>query len=137
MASYRDLMVWQRAHENLLDILHLVDDFPNTRVAWEIERQLVRSAGSIGANIAEGQGRHRFGRRMNDRQNFFEIAYGSATETDNWLQVIADVGWVDRDRIRVLQARNEEVMRMLYVFVVRSGAERDAPAQTSDLKAHA
>ncbi|MDP3770955.1 MAG: four helix bundle protein [bacterium] len=121
MASYRELVVWQKAHQNFLDIIRALDGLPNSRVAWEIERQLVRSAGSIGANIAEGHGRQRCGRRTADARNFYEIAYGSSAETDNWLQVVADLRWIDSSRVVGLQQKNEEVMRMLYALIERSG----------------
>ncbi len=135
MGSYRELIVWQQAHQNLLDILEVVERFPQRRAAWEIERQLVRSASSIGANIAEGQGRQRFGRRVADCRSFYEIAYGSATETDNWLQVVTDLHWADDEMIKGIRKRNDEIMRMLYALIDRQSTALNI-AHDSRLSTH-
>lgn len=45
--------------------------------------QLVRSADSIGANIAEGFGRH----HKKDREKFYFNARGSVYETVHWVKV--------------------------------------------------
>jgi four helix bundle protein len=49
-----------------------------------IADQLIRSASSVPANLAEGHGR--FGR---DRQHYWRIAYGSAKEVDSHLRLLA------------------------------------------------
>jgi four helix bundle protein len=55
-----------------------------------IADQLIRSASSVPANLAEGHGRS--GR---DRQHFWRIAYASAKETDSHLRLLAHAGVVD------------------------------------------
>jgi len=52
--------------------------------------QVVRSASSLAANLAEGHGRS--GR---DRMHHWRIAYGSAKEVDAHLQLLARAGAVD------------------------------------------
>jgi len=52
--------------------------------------QIVRSASSVPANLAEGNGRA--GR---DRLHHWRIAYGSAKEVDVHLQLLLQVGAVD------------------------------------------
>ncbi|MEI8289376.1 MAG: four helix bundle protein [Verrucomicrobiota bacterium] len=47
-----------------------------------VGRQIVRSADSIGANIAEGTGRHNF----QDNRRFVKIARGSLSETQHFLR---------------------------------------------------
>ena len=48
-----------------------------------IGKQIVRSADSIGANIAEGNGRY----NIKDNQRFIKIARGSLYETIHWLRL--------------------------------------------------
>jgi four helix bundle protein len=55
-----------------------------------IADQLIRSASSVPANLAEGHGRS--GR---DRQHFWRIAYASAKETDSHLRLLAHARVVD------------------------------------------
>lgn len=54
--------------------------FQKDRRAWGISDQVVRSVGSISANIAEGYSRG--GGR--DRARFYEYALGSARESRDW-----------------------------------------------------
>ncbi len=46
-------------------------------------KQIVRSADSVGANIAEGHGRY----NCQDNQRFVRIARGSLNETRHWLRL--------------------------------------------------
>ena len=55
-----------------------------------IADQVIRSASSVPANIAEGHGR--FGR---DRSNHWRIAYASAKEVDSHLRLLAAAGAVN------------------------------------------
>lgn len=117
MQRYQQLKVWRKAHENFLQILTLDGILPKRQVAWTVFKQLIRAASSIGANIAEGHGRQLPQSRHKDYLNFLEIALGSANETDYWLIVIRDAGLVPAQSIEPLIARNEEVLRMLYVLI--------------------
>ena len=56
-----------------------------------IADQVIRSASSVPANIAEGHGR--FGR---DRLNHWRIAYASAKEVDSHLMLLAHAGAISR-----------------------------------------
>ena len=55
-----------------------------------IADQVIRSASSVPANLAEGHGR--FGR---DRQHHWRIAYASAKEVDSHLRLLAAAGAVN------------------------------------------
>ncbi|NET06943.1 MAG: four helix bundle protein [Merismopedia sp. SIO2A8] len=48
-----------------------------------VGKQIVRSADSVGANIAEGNGRY----NIRDNQRFIKIAKGSLYETIHWLRL--------------------------------------------------
>ncbi len=53
MNSYKDLIVWQKAIELVVDIYTLTDQFPKSEL-YGLTSQMRRAAVSIPANIAEG-----------------------------------------------------------------------------------
>ena len=65
--------------------------------------QVVRSASSVPANLAEGHGR--FGK---DRAYHWRVAYGSAKEVDTHIRLLAEARAIDRgDAARALQLFDE------------------------------
>ncbi|MEJ2190321.1 MAG: four helix bundle protein [Acidobacteriota bacterium] len=60
-----------------------------------IADQVIRSASSVPANLAEGHGRS--GR---DRLHFWRIAYASAKEVDSHLRLLVQAGVVDGAKAR-------------------------------------
>ena len=74
-----------------------------------IADQVIRSASSIPANLAEGHGRA--GR---DRQHFWRIAYGSAKEVDSHLRLLARAGVVDSAAVETVLATFDEVRAMTW-----------------------
>lgn len=77
MKDFRDLVVWQKAHDVALRVYQFTRPFP-TEERYGLTAQLRRSASSIGANIAEGCGRGSDA----DFRRFLHIAMGSASELE-------------------------------------------------------
>ena len=79
--NFENLKVYQLS-ENLADEIWAVviewDYFAKETVG----KQIVRSADSIGANIAEGDGRGTY----QENRRFMRIARGSLNETKHWLR---------------------------------------------------
>jgi len=81
MESFQQLRVYQLAEKISNEIWFIVkksDDFAKDTMG----KQIVRSADSVGANIAEGHGRYSY----QDNQHFVKIARGSLNETRHWLR---------------------------------------------------
>ena len=103
MASkFEDLVAYQLAAELADAVWPVVLGWPSL-ARWTVGKQLLRSADSVGANIAEATGR----RTSADRRYFFAVARGSALETKHWLLRAKarglDVPQVETDRlVRVL-----------------------------------
>jgi four helix bundle protein len=74
-----------------------------------IADQVIRSASSVPANLAEGHGRT--GR---DRLHFWRIAYASAKEVDSHLKLLAHAGAVNRTRIMRALSTFDEVRAMTW-----------------------
>jgi four helix bundle protein len=82
MGRYWDLVSYRLAVELAGELHRRVAFWPSFE-RWSIGLQLVRAAGSIGANIAEGDGRG----HPKDETRFLLIARGSLNETRHWLQL--------------------------------------------------
>ncbi|MDZ8050474.1 MAG: four helix bundle protein [Aulosira sp. ZfuVER01] len=78
---FQELQVYQLSEQ-------LADDIWKIVAGWHffakdtIGKQIVRSADSIGANIAEGFGRGSY----QENKRFIKIARGSLNETQHWLR---------------------------------------------------
>lgn len=77
--------------------------------AQEISRQIFRSASSVGANIAEGHGRH----QGTEYVHYLIIAQGSANETEHGLHTAQDCGLGPPEKIAKILSLNNEVVRMI------------------------
>ena len=78
-----------------------------------LRSQLLRSAASIPANIAEGCGKSTHA----ELARFAEIALGSATELDNHLPFARDARAISYERYDEIAPRVAELRRMLFAFV--------------------
>ena len=88
--SFKDLIVWQKAHQWVLEIYHFTNSFPSGE-QFGLTSQLRRAAISIPANIAEG-----FKRKGNpDKARFYNIAQGSIEECRYYL-ILAKGSWLGR-----------------------------------------
>ncbi|MEH2382250.1 MAG: four helix bundle protein [Nostoc sp.] len=78
---FQELQVYQLS-EKLADKIWKIVEGWNFFAKDTIGKQIIRSADSIGANIAEGLGRGSF----QDNRRFIKIARGSLNETQHWLR---------------------------------------------------
>jgi len=90
-------------------VIKVLATLPRDSAAQIIGRQLVASAASIGANVAEGHGRF----SLAAHRNHLSIAKGSACETDGWLDLLRRAGYVDADTEGKLHRDCVEIIRML------------------------
>ena len=107
--SFRNLILWQKAQALTLEVLRLTAAIPRGAAADVMVRQILRSASSIAANIAEGHGR--FTPRAH--LNHLSIAKGSACETDSWLDIMAKSGLIEGEAEQRLHQTCMELAAML------------------------
>ena len=93
----------------MVGVDRLIKLLSNTPQAREVSRQLFAAATSIGANIAEGHGRH-IGKEY---ERFLYYAQGSANEVDHWLHVMKDCRLGPPKLVDELIALNLEVLKLL------------------------
>ena len=106
--SYRDLKVWQKAMDLVVDCYNLTERFPRSET-YGLVSQLQRAVVSVPANIAEGQGRS----HTREYLNHLSIAYGSLMEAETHLQIAARLRYIDDVSLDVLLRKSEEIGRML------------------------
>ncbi|KKQ22026.1 MAG: S23 ribosomal protein [Candidatus Wolfebacteria bacterium GW2011_GWC1_37_10] len=81
--SYKDLIVWQKSKQLVLEIYSLSDNFPINE-KFGITSQINRAAISIPLNIVEGYRR----RGPKERKQFFTIAFGSGAEIEALIDIM-------------------------------------------------
>ena len=106
--SFRDLMVWQKAHAFVLAVYRLTESFPE-REKFGLSHQMRRAAVSIPANIAEGFGK----RSQAEKARLLNIAEGSLEECRYYLILTHDLGY---DQTDSLTAMLEETSRLLNAY---------------------
>jgi len=109
MRNFRELAVWQKAHEFTLEVYRVTTHFPNHE-RYGLTSQLQRAAASIGANLAEGCGRETDA----DFKRFVQIARGSACEAEYHLLLARDLGLLEDDVYQSLNTDVNEIKRMLF-----------------------
>ncbi len=112
--SFRDLIVWQKAHAFALAVYQCTGGFPPYEL-YGLTSQLRRAAASIPSNIVEG-----FRKRTKpDKLRFYNTAQASADECVYQLILAHDLHYTDTE---ALQADLEEVSRLLQGYI--NGLER-------------
>ncbi len=102
---FRDLIVWQKAHDFVLRTYRLTTAFPKCEI-YGLTSQLRRAAVSVAANIAEGFRR----RGRGDKIRFLNIAEASLEECKYYLILAQDLEYAD---IADLANAADEVGRLL------------------------
>jgi four helix bundle protein len=79
-----------------------------------IADQVIRSASSVAANLAEGHGRSR-----RDRLHFWRIAYASAKEVDSHLRLLEKAGAINGTKAERILDTFDEVRAMTWRLLNR------------------
>ena len=106
--TFKDLVVWQKAHGLVLAIYSLTASFPRSEI-YCLTNQIRRAAISIPANIAEGFRK----RGMSDKTRFFNVAQGSLEECRYYLILTQDLGYASTADADALL---EEVSKLLVAY---------------------
>lgn len=87
--DFTDLLVWQKAHEFVLEVYKITDKFPKEEL-YGLTSQLRRAAVSVPANIAEGFVK----KGIADKLRFYNIAEGSLHECRYYIILAIDLGFL-------------------------------------------
>lgn len=109
--SYRDLIVWQKSIDLVLEVYKLTDVFPKLET-YGLTSQIRRSAISIPSNIAEGFAR----KHRKEYLQFLYIAFGSGAELETQLFLAKKLHMATDEEFVKSEELLNEVMRMLNSF---------------------
>ncbi len=106
--TFRDLVVWRKAHEFVLAVYRFTAGLPKQET-YALCSQMRRAAVSIPANIAEGFRK----RGRADKVRFMNTAEGSLEESRYYLILAEDLGY---GKTETLMESLEEVSRLLNAY---------------------
>lgn len=125
MQDFRDLKVWQRAHEFVLAAYRVTSAFPDSE-RYGLTSQLRRAAVSVPGNIAEGSMRSSDA----DFARFLHVAIGSASEVDYYLLLARDLGYLNQRDYERLDTEIQEIRRMLNGLISKVSADAKLTAKS-------
>jgi four helix bundle protein len=114
--NYKELRVYQKAFELMMEIFRVVKNWPKEE-RYNLTDQILRSSRSVCSNIAEGWRRRKY---KNVFANQIDSAGGSATETQVWLDVALSCGYLNNKQYDEIYEGYNEVGRMLTAMFSKS-----------------
>ena len=110
--SFKDLVVWKKAHNLVLGIYKLTSLFPKAEI-YGLTSQMRRAAVSIPANIAE----ERYRGSKKDFTQFIRIAYSSGAELETHVEIAKRLPFGKTLSYTTVDSLLIEVMKMLNVMI--------------------
>jgi len=107
MQNFRNLAVWEKAHQFVLEVYRVTEHFPR-REMFGLTSQMRRASSSIAINLAEG-----CGRTQPEFARFVQIAFGSASEVEYELLLAHDLAFLGDELYKRTMSQVVEIKRML------------------------
>lgn len=117
--SYKDLIVWQKSKDLVVEVYRLTKVFPKSEL-YGLTSQMRRAALSIPSNIAEGYRR----RHLKEYLHFLSIANGSAAELETQVCVAKSLEDTEGLKYSAVDSLLLEVLKMLNVIISKLEAKR-------------
>jgi four helix bundle protein len=114
VASYRELIVWQKALRLVPLVYALAARLPREE-RYALSDQLRRAAISVPANIAEGQARQ----HRREFAQALSIARGSLAELDTLITVAISLGYVSEADVQPAREMALSVRQLLHRLIQR------------------
>jgi four helix bundle protein len=106
--TFKDLIVWQKAHQMMLKAYKYTENFPASE-KYGLTSDFRRAARSVPTNIVEGYKRKGY----KDALNFFNISDASLKEVEYHALVARDLSYLAEDKFMDLINLIAEVGRLL------------------------
>ena len=105
---WKDLIVWQKAHNLVIEIYKLTRSFPEDE-KYGLIQQVRRSAVSVSANIVEGKSR----KTKKEFSFFLHNSRGSLEETRYHIHLARDLGYITNKQYQAIEELSSEVSYLL------------------------
>ena len=115
-ASFRDLIIYQKAREISLTIFKLTKRFPKEE-AYSLTDQIRRSSRSIGAQIAEAWAKRRYEKHFVSKLTDSD---GEQQETQHWIKIALDCEYISQEEAEALLEKCAEIGRLLGGMIAKA-----------------
>jgi len=107
--GFRDLIVYQKAYKLALEIFKITKSFPKEE-KYSLTDQIRRSSRSVPANLSEAWAKRKYVKVF---INKLSDCLGEASETEVWLDMSFDLGYIDKSNHDILIDVCVEIEKML------------------------
>lgn len=108
MSSYKELLVWQKSIQLVVEVYKLTKIFPKEEI-YGLVSQMRRAAVSIPSNIAEGHDRN------SDKEfsQFLCISRGSLAELETQVIIAQKLGYINQEQMTHVLNSSYEIGKMI------------------------
>lgn len=106
--SYKDLIVWKKSIELVMEVYILTENFPKSEI-YGLTSQIRRAAVAIPSNIAEGQKRA----HQKEFLQFLYISYSSGAELETQIEICKKLPKLKNFDYSKVETLLNEIMKML------------------------
>jgi four helix bundle protein len=111
--SFKELIVYQKAHKLAMDIFNLTKKFPKEE-KYSLTDQIRRSSRSVSSCIAESWAKRLYIKAF---VNKLTDALGEEYETEDWLDYSLDCEYLTMDEYKRITSGYDEVRKMLISMI--------------------
>ncbi|MDP3763908.1 MAG: four helix bundle protein [bacterium] len=115
IGKFQDLDAWKEGHKLVIEVYRISKLFPKEET-FGLTSQLRRAVVSITSNIAEGFGRQSY----KDKNNFYQMAFGSIIEVRNQLLISRDVSYISNSDFQILDDQAVKVEKICRGLIKKS-----------------
>ncbi|MES2593518.1 MAG: four helix bundle protein [Bacteroidota bacterium] len=114
LVKQSESIVGRKSYHFALAIIELYKNLSIEKREFILSKQVLRSGTSIGANINEALS----GESKRDFVHKMSISLKEARETSYWLNLLSDIGFIEKEKSAVLTGNCEELIKMLTSIIL-------------------
>ena len=112
----KENVILKKSYDFALRIVKMYQHLSVDKKEFVLSKQVLRSGTSIGANVEEAIG----GISKADFKAKMSIAYKEARETDYWLRLLRDAGYIENGAFSSIKTDCDELLKIFFSIVKSS-----------------